>query len=50
MAKLLSPIRNFFARSNDDLVKIIGMAVLVALVSSAAVSVAAVMLRPYQEA
>jgi Na+-transporting NADH:ubiquinone oxidoreductase subunit C len=50
MAELLSPIRRFFARSNDDLVKIIGMAVLVALVSSAAVSVAAVMLRPYQEA
>lgn len=50
MAKLFSPVRNFFARSNDDLVKIIGMAVLVALVSSAAVSVTAVMLRPYQEA
>lgn len=50
MAKPFSPIRSFFARSNDDLVKIIGMAVLVALVSSAAVSVTAVMLKPYQDA
>jgi len=50
MAELFAPIRKFFARSNDDLVKIIGMAVLVALVSSAAVSLTAVMLRPYQEA
>lgn len=50
MAELLSPVRKFFARSNDDLVKIIGVAVLVALVSSAAVSVTAVMLKPYQEA
>jgi Na+-transporting NADH:ubiquinone oxidoreductase subunit C len=49
MAELFSPVRKFFARSNDDLVKIIGMAVLVALVSSAAVSVTAVMLRPYQD-
>ncbi|MCY0096670.1 NADH:ubiquinone reductase (Na(+)-transporting) subunit C [Hoeflea ulvae] len=45
-----SPLRSFFARSNDDLVKIIGMAVLVALVSSAAVSVTSVMLKPYQDA
>jgi Na+-transporting NADH:ubiquinone oxidoreductase subunit C len=50
MAEPMSPVRKFFARSNDDLVKIIGMAVLVALVSSAAVSVASVMLKPYQEA
>jgi len=50
MADLFSPIRKFFARSNDDLVKVIGMAVLVALVSSAAVSVTAVMLKPYQDA
>lgn len=50
MAEVFAPVRRFFARSNDDLVKIIGMAVLVALVSSAAVSVTAVMLRPYQEA
>ncbi|KJS10104.1 MAG: NADH-quinone reductase [Hoeflea sp. BRH_c9] len=50
MAEPFSPIKRFLARSNDDLVKIIGMAVLVALVSSAAVSVTAVMLRPYQEA
>jgi len=50
MAERFNPIRNFFARSNDDLVKIVGMAMLVALVSSAAVSVTAVMLRPYQEA
>ncbi|WP_417435505.1 NADH:ubiquinone reductase (Na(+)-transporting) subunit C [Hoeflea sp.] len=50
MADLFVPVRKFFARSNDDLVKVIGMAVLVALVSSAAVSVTAVMLKPYQEA
>lgn len=50
MAKLFSPLRAFFARSNTDLVKIIGMAVLVALVSSAAVSVTSVMLKPYQDA
>lgn len=50
MADLFAAIRRFFARSNDDLVKIIGMAVLVALVSSAAVSVTAVMLKPYQDA
>ena len=50
MAKLFAPVRQFFARPNDDLVKIIGMAVLVAFVSSAAVSVTAVMLKPYQEA
>ena len=50
MADPFAPIRGFFARSNDDLVKIIGMAVLVALVSSAAVSVTAVLLKPYQDA
>lgn len=50
MAKPFSPIRAFFARPNTDLVKIIGMAVLVALVSSAAVSVTSVMLKPYQDA
>lgn len=50
MVRHSGPIRRFFARSNDDLIKIIGMAVLVAFVSSAAVSVTAVILRPYQEA
>jgi Na+-transporting NADH:ubiquinone oxidoreductase subunit C len=39
MTELFSPIRRFFARSNDDRIKIIGMAVLVALISAMAVSV-----------
>lgn len=50
MADLFAPVRGFFARSNDDRIKIIGMAVLVAFVSASAVSLTAVMLKPYQEA
>lgn len=50
MADPFAPVRRFFARSNDDRVKIIGMAVLVALVASTAVSLTAVTLKPYQEA
>jgi Na+-transporting NADH:ubiquinone oxidoreductase subunit C len=50
MADPFAPIRGFFARSNDDRIKIIGMAVLVALISAMAVSLTAVTLKPYQEA
>jgi Na+-transporting NADH:ubiquinone oxidoreductase subunit C len=50
MADPFAPIRGFFARPNDDRIKIIGMAILVALFSAAAVSVTAVTLKPYQEA
>lgn len=42
--------RHFLARSNDDRIKIFGVAVLVALVCSVVVSSTAVMLKPLQEA
>lgn len=50
MAERSKRAKWFFGRPNDDPVKIIGMAVLVALFCSAAVSVTAVALKPYQDA
>lgn len=45
----LAAWRRFLARSNDDRVKVFGVAVLVALVCSVVVSTASVALRPMQE-
>lgn len=45
-----NPITGFFARSNEDPVKIIGIAFLVALISALVVSTASITLKPYQDA
>lgn len=42
--------RGFLARPNDDRVKVVGVAVMVALACAVMVSVTSVMLRPFQEA
>lgn len=42
--------REFLARSNDDRIKVFGIAILVALVCSVVVSMASIALRPMQEA
>jgi len=50
---MLNPVaawRHFLARSNDDRVKVFGIAILVALFSSILVSTASVVLKPLQEA
>lgn len=50
---MADPVRNrsgFLARPNDDPVKTLGIAILVAFFSAVTVSVTAVWLRPYQEA
>lgn len=50
MPRFANPITAFLARSNEDPVKIIGVACLVALVSALVVSTASVALKPYQDA
>jgi len=50
MVNPLSFWRRFLARSNDDKVKVFGVAVLVALVCAVTVSITSVLLRPYQDA
>lgn len=45
-----NPITGFFARSNEDPVKIIGVAFLVAFASALVVSTASITLKPYQDA
>ena len=50
MANPFSPWSRFLARSNDDKIKIFGVAVLVALVCAVTVSVTSVLLHPYQDA
>lgn len=50
MPKFANPITHFLARSNEDPVKIIGVAFLVALASALVVSTASVALKPYQDA
>lgn len=50
MASRFHPWRRFLARPNDDRVKTIGIAFLVALVSALVVSVTSVTLKPLQEA
>ncbi len=50
MPSPMSIWRNFLARSNEDPVKIFGVAFLVALASAVLVSVASVTLKPFQDA
>lgn len=50
MSRLINPITGFLARSNEDPVKIIGVAFLVALASALVVSTASITLKPYQDA
>lgn len=50
MPEARNPITRFFARSNEDPVKIIGIAFLVALASATIVSTASITLKPYQDA
>lgn len=47
---MANPITTFFARSNEDPVKIIGVAFLVAFASALVVSTASITLKPYQDA
>ena len=50
---MISPIslwRGFLARPNDDRGKVLGVAVIVALICAVTVSITTVVLRPYQEA
>lgn len=47
---MANPIRTFLARSNDDRVKVFGVAIVVALVSALVVSTTSVILRPLQQA
>ncbi len=50
MLNPLTPWQRFLARPNDDHVKVFGIAILVALISAAFVSTAAVALKPLQDA
>lgn len=50
MSKVANPFKAFLARSNEDPVKIIGVACAVALASALVVSTASVALKPYQDA
>lgn len=50
MANPIAAWRQFLSRPNDDRVKVFGIAIIVALISSLVVSTAAVTLRPLQDA